>query len=254
MVHDSLAPDVPDVPANANRVNPMRDDEPAAGPGPEPCHPHAWKSLLAADLRREALARPWGPAVMAVGWVHLAFFLACQASYTAGVRAKWPSLLLWGSELATVLAAVRWVAGPAWFRESPAVGLVLRVWVTFLILSFNVASLNTLTGFSLDWFKPVWCTLSSFGFATMAWLFGARYLVPAFQMYFTGLLMVRFPEWNYVIYGASWCAALQLVGLDLSRRRARLLLPDDGEAPARDGRFVTATSRPTPSAPAAARS
>jgi hypothetical protein len=210
-------------------------------------HPHAWKALLVADLRREARARPWGPAVMAVGWVHLASFAVCQAVYSACVRAPWVSLVLWALELAAVLAAVRAVAGPGWFRESPAVGLVLRVWVTFLILSFNVASLNTLTGLSSDWFKPVWCTLSSFGFATMAWLFGPRYLVPAFQMYFTSLLMVRFPGWNYAIYGASWCAALQWVGLDLARRRARLV---EGPAPVRESRRV---SEPAPSAPVAAR-
>jgi len=156
---------------------------------------------------------------MAVGGVHLAFFLVCQAVYSAGVRAPWVSLVLWSVELGSVLAAMRLVAGRHWFRESPSVGLVVRVWVTFLILSFNVASLNTLTGFTVDWFKPVWCTLASFGFATMAWLFGPRFLVPAFQMYFTGLLMVRFPEWNYLIYGLSWCVALQWIGWDLMRRR-----------------------------------
>jgi hypothetical protein len=160
---------------------------------------------------------------MAVGAVHLGSFLACQAVYTAGVRAEWVSLVLWGAELAAVLTALRLVAGAGWFRESPAVGLVLRVWVTFLILSFNVASLNTLTGWAVDWFKLGWCTLASFGFATMAWLFGLRFLVPAFQMYFTGLLIVRFPDWAYLIHGLSWWAALQYIGLDLVRRRARLL-------------------------------
>jgi hypothetical protein len=192
-------------------------------PEPDAPYPHGWKPLLMADLRDQAVRRPWGPAVMAVGGVHLGFFLACQAVYTAGVRAEWVSLALWGSELAAVLSALRLVAGPGWFRESPAVGLILRVWVTFLILSFNVASLNTLTGWSVDWFKLGWCTLSSFGFATMAWLFGLRFLVPAFQMYFTGLLIVRFPGWAYLIHGLSWFAALQSIGLDLARRRARLL-------------------------------
>jgi hypothetical protein len=176
-----------------------------------------------ADLCQVAVARPWGPALMAVGLVHFAAFLVCQAVYTAGVRAPTVSLALWGVELFAVLTAMRMVAGRHWIRSSPAVGLVVRVWITFLILSFNVASLNTLTGWTVDWFKPVWCTLASFGFATMAWLFGLRYLIPAFQMYFTGLLMVRFPEWNYLIHGLSWCAALQGVGWDLHVRRQRLL-------------------------------
>jgi hypothetical protein len=160
---------------------------------------------------------------MAIGWVHLGFFVICQSSYNAGIRAPWVFISLWGIELAAVLLAMRLVAGRGWASDSPAVGLILRVWITFLILSFNVASLNKLTGFEIDWFKPVWCTLSSFGFATMAWLFGPRYLIPAFQMYFTGLLMVRYPDWNYLIYSTSWCAALHGIGVDLMRRRARIL-------------------------------
>jgi hypothetical protein len=190
---------------------------------PEELVPQDWKKLLQDDLRRLAVSRPWGPAVMALGWVHFAFFIICQAVYTAGVRGAVWSLLLWSAELAAVLGAVIVFAGRGWWRESPTIGLILRIWVTFLILSFNVSSLNTLMGWNVDWFKPVWCTLSSFGFATMAWLFGYRLLVPAFQMYFTGLLMVRFPEWNYVIYGASWCGALQWIGRDLIRHRARLM-------------------------------
>jgi hypothetical protein len=186
-------------------------------------HPHGWRFLLMADLSDQALRRPWGHAVMAVGWVHLSFFLVCQAAYTAGVRAPWVSLVLWAAELAAVLLALRWVAGKDWIHASPAIGLIVRVWITFLILSLNVATLNSLTGWSVDWFKLVWCTLSSFGFATMAWLFGLRFLIPAFQMYFTGLLMSRYPQWAYVIYASSWCVALQYVGWDLVRRRARLL-------------------------------
>lgn len=212
-------------------VRPAPGLEPDSGPepGPSPARghrhpPHGWQFLLLAELNEAALARPWGPALMAVGWVHLGFFLVCQAVYTAGVRASLPSLVLWGSELAAVLWVMRRVAGRGWLSRDtpPAVGLIARVWITFLILSFNVATLNTLTGWSVDWFKLVWCTLGSFGFATMAWLFGLRYLIPAFQMYFTGLLMVRFPEWNYLIHGLSWWAALHYLGYDLIRRRERL--------------------------------
>jgi hypothetical protein len=183
---------------------------------------HGWKYYLIAELRDVGLRRRWGPAVMAVGWVHLLFFLVCQTVYNTGMRAPWASILLWSTEIGAVLLATRLTAGKGWLQASPSIGLIARVWITFLILSFNVASLNTLTGFGVDWFKPVWCTLASFGFATMAWLFGLRYLIPAFQMYFTGLLMVRFPQWNYLIHGVSWCAALQVIGYDLARRRESL--------------------------------
>lgn len=184
--------------------------------------PHDWKTPLMDDLCDQAIRRPWGPALMVVGVVHLGFFLVCQTFYTAGIRFPAVSPSLWAAELFAVLAALRKVAGRGWAHESPAVGLILRVWITFLILSFSAASLNSLTGLSHDWFKIVWCTLSSFGFATMAWLFGLRFLVPAFQMYFTALLIVRFPQWAYLIHGVSWCVALQYVGLDLARRRAKL--------------------------------
>jgi hypothetical protein len=40
-------------------------------------------------------------------------------------------------------------------------------------------------------------------------------------MYFTGLLMVRFPGQNYTIYGLSWWVAFQGIGWVLERRRGR---------------------------------
>jgi hypothetical protein len=193
--------------------------------------PYDWQGPLMADLRAVGLRRPWGRALMAVGWVHLAFFLACQAVYTWADKHKSGTLTLWVLELIAVLVTMRLAAGREWFRDSPGVVLVMRVWVTFLILSFNLASLNTLTGWSLDWFKPTWCTIASFGFATMAWLFGIRFLIWAVQMYFTGLLCVRFPDWNYLINGLSWLLILQVIGRDLSRKRDRWLA-EEGPRPA----------------------
>ena len=183
-----------------------------------------WKAALAADVLRVAARDRWGWALMAIGWVHLAAFLTCQAIYDPARLSDPRHLALWLAELAAILGVMRWVAGPGWYRASAGSGLVIRVWVTFLILAFNVVSLNTLIGWKVDWFKPVWATLSSFGFATMAWLFGPRFLIPAVQMYFTGLLMVRFPRANYLIYGVSWWGALQGIGLALGRR-SRVLPP-----------------------------
>ncbi len=185
--------------------------------------PHGWQFLLLADLREQAARRPWGRALQLVGFVHLAFFLVCQTCYTMNWRAEWLAVLTWVTELCAVFATMRVVVGKGWLHESPAVTLIFRIWVTFLILSFNVATLNTLTGWSVDWFKLAWCSLASCGFATMSWLFGYRFLIPAFQMYFTGLLTARFPEWAYVLNGVSWCAALQFIGRDLTLRRSRLL-------------------------------
>ena len=185
-----------------------------------PLELRAWKAALAADAARVAARDRWGRAFIAIGWTHLAIFLGCQALYRP-IKVTDPRFLaLWVLDVIFVVGILRLVAGPRWYRASPGAALVVRVWATFLILSFNVMSLNVLTGWAVDWFKPVWAALSSFGFAMMAWLFGVRFLVPAVQMYFTGLLMVRFPHWNYTIYGVSWCAALQGIGWSLERLRA----------------------------------
>jgi hypothetical protein len=187
----------------------------------DPTDPMAWKTFLVDDLRRVAARDRWGLALMAVGWVHLGFFLVNQLLFSWDDPSDAHFVGLWVLEVAAVVGTIRLVAGRGWHRASPLAGIVVRVWATFLILSFSVATLNSLTGGTIDWFKLAWCTLSSFGFATMAWLLSPWFLVPAFQMYFTGLLTVVHPGLSYLIHGASWCLALQAIGLVLERRRAR---------------------------------
>jgi hypothetical protein len=180
-----------------------------------------WKSVLVADLERVALRDRWGLALAAIGWIHLGVMAVCQALYSQGDRKTLHFLSLWALEFAANLWILRRIAGPGWHRASPLGAILVRVWATFLILSFNVASLNTLTGWSLDWFKPVWATLSTFGFATTAYLVNPWYFVPAVSMYFTGLIMVSNPGWPYLIYGLSWWVTLEGIGLILERKRAR---------------------------------
>lgn len=185
---------------------------------------HAWKAAIIADLGRIVARDHWGRALMIVGWIHLGWFTLYQALYTAGGYPDALFAFLWLVELISVLALLRALLGRGWFRCTPMAATVVRVWATFFILAFNVAMLNNMTGWQVDWFKLVWTTLSSFGFATMAWLLHLSFLVFAFQMYFTGLLMVRFPAWSYLIFGASWCVALQVIGLVLERRGTRASL------------------------------
>src|SRR5262249_24902202 len=149
----------------------------------------------------------WGLALMIVGWVHLADFLAGQAIYKEDVRGDLRHLALWVLEVVAVVAGVRRLAGKGGWRDSPAASRMVVVWGRFLILTFNSATYNTLTGWGVDWFKASWATLSTFGFATLAWLIDLRFLFLAVQMYFTGLLLIRFPHQSYVIYGVSWCVA-----------------------------------------------
>ncbi len=176
-----------------------------------------------ADLYAVALRDRWGVALSLIGWIHLAVFLVCQWLYGRGDRAESHFLPLWGLDLACGLWIVRRsLAGRPDGPLPSFLTLVARIWITFLILAFSAASLNSLVGFETDWFKAIWATLSTFGFATMAWIFHLKFLVPAVQMSLTALLIARFPGYAYGIYGLSWCLALNTVGIALERREAWL--------------------------------
>ncbi len=175
------------------------------------------------DLDRVAQQNHWGVALLAVGWVHLACFLTCEWMHAVGNRHNWQYVALWGVELATVIAVVRLIAGQGWVRSTPLAGIIARVWGTVLILSFNLASLNTLSGLDHEWFKPVLCTLAAFGFMMMAYLISTWFFAAAVQMYFTGLLMVNYLQFSYLIHGVSWWTALMVIGGTMELRRRRSL-------------------------------
>lgn len=187
--------------------------------GPAIAEEFADKGVWVAELDRVAARDRWGRTLIVVGWIHLATFLACQVMHISGDRVGGHFLLVWAVELAAVLGAIRAGAGRGWTRSTPLIGIFMRVWATFLILSFNLAAMNTLSGDDYYWFKPALATLSTFGFATMAYLSTLLFFIPAVQMYFTGLLMVWAPDDAYLIYGLSWWLALQGIGLALEHRR-----------------------------------
>ncbi len=188
--------------------------------------PPSWKADFLSELEQTAHRGRWGLALRIVSGTHLALFLACQAIYSPAVNRDPRHLGLWIADLVVALVVFRAVAGPGWYRASDAGRTVVRVWGTFFILTLNLVSYNELTGWDVHWYRLAWATLSTFGFATMAWLIDLKFLIPAVQMYATGMLMVRFPQWTYVIYGLSWSATLQGLGLWLERRRAAALGPE----------------------------
>ena len=177
-----------------------------------------------ADLDRVARRDRWGRAILAIGWVHLAFFGGCHLMHEAGDRREWHYVLAWLAEIAAVVATMAILAGPGWIRSTPLAGIVGRIWGTVLILSFNLASMNSLMGLDHEWFKPVLCTLASFGFMMMAYLVHRAFFLSAVQMYFTGLIMVAFPRQSYLIHGLSWWLGLMVVGgsMEMHRRRSGL--------------------------------
>jgi hypothetical protein len=182
-----------------------------------------WREALRTDLLESPLRGRLSMALMAMAFIHLACFLGCHAIFDPRVHRDMRHLALWLVELMTVLGMLSVVMGPGWFRSSSSISLLAKLWTTFLILSFNVVTLNAVTGFELSWYKPVWGTLSTFLFASLAWVFTPWLLVPAVQMWLTGLLMVRFPEQAYLIYGVSWWVALTGIAALLRRPDAGVI-------------------------------
>src|SRR4051812_7942663 len=134
-----------------------------------------------------------GTALGVVGWVHFAYFLGLQGLVSSSDYTRWHYPLARAAGGGGLLAPVPPLSGPVWWRPGPLAGVIVRVWATFLILAFGAATLQNLSGWENDWFKPTWCSLASFGFATMAWLLDLRFLILAAQMYGTGSLMVLYP-------------------------------------------------------------
>ncbi|MDG3006908.1 hypothetical protein [Paludisphaera mucosa] len=176
-----------------------------------------WRAALREDMSRELADPRWPRALMGVGVVHLTAFVVCQVLAEPVSRRDLRYLAIWFVELVAVFVAMRLLAGRHWIRRNAAVNLVAKLWTTFLILSFNVVSLNSLVGIEHPWFKAVWCTLSTFFFASLAWLFSPLFFIPAVQMWGTGLLMATFDPYAYAIYGVSWCLALCGVAAHIRR-------------------------------------
>ncbi|MGZ3334520.1 MAG: hypothetical protein ACXWOV_04695 [Isosphaeraceae bacterium] len=177
-----------------------------------------WKSDVIAELNRSAVRKQLSIAMAGVACINLVTFMICQVIYVPDGRADFRHPLLWFVELVAILAFLRKSLGRGWIRSSTAINLVVKFWTTFLILSFNLVTLNSFTGFGLAWYKPVWATLSTFLFASLAWAFSLWFFVPAVQMWATGLLMVNFPDWAFLIYGVSWWLALMGIAIDLRRK------------------------------------
>ncbi len=178
-----------------------------------------WRDARRADMSRTMDDPRWPRALAAVGVVHLSAFTVCQVLAEPVSRRDLRYLAIWFVELVAVFVTMRLLAGRHWIRRSPAVNLVAKLWTTFLILSFNVVSLNSLVGIENPWFKAVWGTLSTFLFASMAWLFSPLFFIPAVQMWATGLLMAQFDPYAYGIYGVSWCLALFGLAANLKRHQ-----------------------------------
>ena len=165
-------------------------------------------------LIRDARSSRLGVGLVWLGWFHLLIFACCEFLFLRGDRAATHFLPLWATDLAFAVLILRHrLPGKAGTGERGLGRLAVRVWLTFAILCFTSASLNSLTGFQVDWFKISWSLLGTFAFAMMAWIFHLAFLIPAVQMSITALLIATWPSHAYLIFGVSWLAVLNGLGI-----------------------------------------
>ncbi|MFO0957444.1 MAG: hypothetical protein U0800_08245 [Isosphaeraceae bacterium] len=178
-----------------------------------------WRGALSADARNTLARGRWPAAFLAIGWIHLAYFVVLQLIDDNQPHSDLRHPLVWILELLTILGVLTWAGGLRWFAASPAVSVFARLWGTFLILSFNLSAMNAQTGWSMNWYKPVWANLSAFLFAMLGSFFQPRYFLLACLMFVTGLAMLHLPDWDYLIYGVSWWICIEIIGIGLLRRK-----------------------------------
>jgi hypothetical protein len=173
-----------------------------------PAFTDGWRARFASQLLIVARRDRWDRVFYIIAPIHFATFAVCHAIQDRSRETDPRLLWLWVAELAAVWLTFRAVTKCSGYAARAAAGVVFRIWVTFFILVFNSILMNAQSGWSIHWYRLAWPTLSTFGFAVLAWLIDLRFLYPAVWMWLTGLAMVRAPDWSYLIYGASWAAAL----------------------------------------------
>lgn len=186
-----------------------------------------WDELATSDdrerLLRVATRRNWGLALLLIGWLHLLAFSAC---YYLTVVAEYHDaagyLAVWLGELCGVGLILRLCAGrPPAGEDVPLARFVVRVWVAYFLLAFNLGTMNALRGHRMFELFPAMASLASFGFLAMTFSVNRRFFLAVLVMFAAGLLMAADLTRSYLVFALAWWAVLQGTGLALLPARRR---------------------------------
>jgi hypothetical protein len=180
------------------------------------------------ELRRElfeiGLTRPWPEALAWIGAFHLVACVICHVLYRYVTIEPAPFLATWSVQCAANLWILRRLLGKGWVRSHPLIGVLARVWATFLIISFSVTSYSEMSAdqaAAFNWFKPAWASLSCFAWAVTAWIVHPLFILAAVWTWAMGWAMVYRIADAYLIYGVCWAVLLWIVAAMLIRIRNR---------------------------------
>jgi hypothetical protein len=208
-----------------------------------------WESLSTPaqvdQLQRLAQERNWGLSLCLIGWLHLLAFLSCYYLTIVQDYHDAPGYLaIWIGELCGV-GLIFWLCGGPRSGEAspPLARLIVRLWISYFVLAFNLCSMNTLRGHQMFELFPAMASLASFAFLVMTFSISGRFFWAVLVMFASGLLMSAYLLHAYLIFALAWWLVLNGIGLTLLLRRRT---SDDWEPAVADGppptRSVSATS------------
>jgi hypothetical protein len=173
------------------------------------------------QLERLARQRRWGLSLLLVGWLHLAAFSLCYY-LTVGCTYHEPGayLAIWVGELCGVALIFRLCGGPRSARSSPPLArFVIRVWLAYFVLAFNLGTMNTLRGHRMFELFPAMASLASFAFLVMTFAVNRRFFAAVLVMFAAGLLMSAYLLQAYLIFAVAWWLVLNGIGTGLMMKR-----------------------------------
>lgn len=184
-----------------------------------------WEELSTASqrdqLERLARQRNWGLSLVLVGWLHLLAFSLCYYLTIVQQYHDAPGYLaVWVSELCAVGVIFRLCGGPRGDETRPPLAqFIIRVWIAYFVLAFNLCSMNTLRGHDLFELFPAMASLASFAFLVMTFSVSQRFFAAVLVMFASGLLMSAYLLHAYLIFALAWWLVLNGIGLGLLSRR-----------------------------------
>ncbi len=143
----------------------------------------------------------------------MAFSLCWYLTVFRDYHASAGYLAVWLGELCGMWVIFRICGGPRAKQEpSPLERLVVRVWISYFLLAFNLGSMNTLRGHVMFEFFPAMASLASFAFLMMTFAVDRRFFAAVLVMFASGLLMAANLLHAYLIFALAWWVVLNGVG------------------------------------------
>lgn len=184
--------------------------------------PSAWQEL-ATDRQREelfnlALERRWPLSLMLTGWLHLfAFGLCYYLTIVANYHEAAGYMTIWISELLGMGLIFRLIGGPRLPEQTsqPLERLIIRVWISYFLLAFNLGSMNTLRGHAMFEFFPAMASLGSFAFLVLTFTVHRGFFAAVVVLFASGLLEAAFLWHAFGIFAIAWWLILNGLALRL---------------------------------------